>query len=119
MKLNVKLTLILGLVVSTFSFADEVKLIDQQQIINQDPIKEMPDFVPAYYGEVVLKQPKGICVFDIDQTLIAPTAASWPDDKKFPDNDELYKLLPGDQYRIAPYVVVRFMSALSMDMGLA
>lgn len=117
MKLNTKLLLVLSVIISASSFADNVNSIDSQNIINQDPIKTMPNFVPGYFGEVIMEQPKGICVFDIDQTLIAPTSASWPNDKKFPDNDE-YKLLPGGEYRIAPYARSAFYECIKHGYGI-
>jgi hypothetical protein len=97
MKLNIKSALILGFIVSACSFADDAK-VDSLQVNNLEPIEKMPKFIPPMKGVYPEEVPNGICVFDIDQTLIAPMDTSWPNKDRFPDN---YAQLPDVNFRIA------------------
>jgi len=71
MKLNIKLSLILGLMISAYSFADDMSTTDQQPIA-QNAQEDINTQNLQYSHEQYLANPTnpdGICWFDVDGTL--------------------------------------------------
>lgn len=77
------------------------------QDLPQHPITDIPDFIPAQTDVTAKKAPDGICVFDIDNTLLASTtnwSGLWPPFPK-PSVNANYENIKGyNDLAMAPYV---------------